>query len=536
MRNDLRDAVVTEVRSRTLESCAAQAQLPGGLPLDVLINDTLFHERKRLETDRDSPTRSSDLAFWDAAKSELSHAGETDLRRLLDEIIGRFANEVLGNFNPTVYGAVTKVAPRALSGLLNAMSPLRMMQSGGLPDIGDTIRIQGRVDALRRAIQQGTVIFTPTHVSNLDSPVVGWALWEMGLPPFTYGAGLNLFTNPMLSYFMRNLGAYRVDRRKTAPLYKDILKEYATVAIEKGVHNLFFPAGTRVRSGHLEEKLKYGLLSSGLRAYINNIRNGKPRPNVYVVPCTLNYHLVLEASTLMEDHLKSVGKARYIITDDEFSKPRQVLRFMRDLINLDSKIVVTIGEPMDVFGNRVDADGQSLDSRGRVVDISQYIRYRGEAMQAPQRDRVYVGQCGAAIADAFKRDNVVMATNLVAFAAFRMYRAKNPEMGLYRLLRTAGDGAGLEMGRLADRVRRIALEVGERSRNGEMRMDEMVASGDPMTIITDALRHFGSYHSHPVLARRGDRVFSEDMNLLLYYANRLDNYGLQAHDAPPKEQ
>ena len=41
------------------------------------------------------------------------------------------------------------------------------------------------------------------------------------------------------------------------------------------------------------------------------------------------------------------------------------------------------------------------------------------------------------------------------------------------------------------------------------------------------LRHFGSYHKHPVLSRRGDRVFSEDMNLLLYYHSRREGYGFE---------
>lgn len=56
-----------------------------------------------------------------------------------------------------------------------------------------------------------TMIYVPTHLSNLDSPVFAYALESAGLPPVTYGAGKNLFTNPVLSFFMRNLGAYRVD-------------------------------------------------------------------------------------------------------------------------------------------------------------------------------------------------------------------------------------------------------------------------------------------------------------------------------------
>ena len=76
-------------------------------------------------------------------------------------------------------------------------------------------------------------------------PRSGFGLMRAGLPPTTYGAGKNLFTNPFISFFMRNLGAYRVDRRLRFELYKDVLKEYSTVLLEHGYHSLFFPGGTR---------------------------------------------------------------------------------------------------------------------------------------------------------------------------------------------------------------------------------------------------------------------------------------------------
>jgi glycerol-3-phosphate O-acyltransferase len=49
---------------------------------------------------------------------------------------------------------------------------------------------------------------------------------------------------------------------------------------------------------------------------------------VYFVPATLNYALVLEAETLIEDHLKGAGQSRYIIEDDESSRARRVYSFM----------------------------------------------------------------------------------------------------------------------------------------------------------------------------------------------------------------
>ena len=128
-----------------------------------------------------------------------------------------------------------------------------------------------------------------------------------------------------MGFFMRNLGAYTVDRRKTDPLYKDVLKEYATLTIENGYDNLFFPGGTRSRAGAVEHRLKLGLLGTGVQAYINNLRRKVSKPNVYIVPATLSFQLVLEAETLIDDFLKEAGKARYIISDDEFEAQKAKL-------------------------------------------------------------------------------------------------------------------------------------------------------------------------------------------------------------------
>ena len=528
MQNELRDAVVTEVQARILAACVRQAELSSGVPLDVVINETLYYELKRLETETNVKRREADSAFWKGIKRRLGHAGNAQQRSLLKQIIERFTCEVLGNFNPRVYDVATRVLPKALPLLLNGLSPKRVLARGGLPDLGDSIRIQGDLEGLQRAQKLGTVVLTPTHVSNLDSPIVGWVLYALGLPAYTYGAGINLFSNRMFSFFMHNLGAYRVDRLKKAPLYKDILKEYATFSLECGQSNLFFPAGTRVRSGRVEQQLKLGLLSSGLRAYINNLKHQRARPNIYVVPCNLNYHLVLEAETLIEDFLKREGKARFIITDDEFSRPRRVAHFMKELLRLEARITLTIGNTLDPFGNRVDPEGRSIDAHGREIDIRRYVSTQsGQVTHSPQRDRVYTTEAGEAIARAFMKNNVVLSTNLLAFTVFQMLKARHPELDLYRLLRSAGDGAGIAMAQLAEQLGRVLKAVRQHGHQGRLRLDELVAKGEPITIISDALKCFSSYHGKPVLRRRGDRVFPDDMKLLLYYHNRLRGYGLE---------
>src|SRR5258707_10995326 len=135
---------------------------------------------------------------------------------------------------------------------------------------------------------------------------------------------------------MARLGAYKVDRRLRFELYKEVLKTFSQVVLERGLHSIFFPGGTRSRSGAIERKLKLGLAGTALSAYIERLRTeGPSAPRYYFVPLTLNMPLVLEAETLIEDHLREEGKSRYIIEDDEFSRLRRVLTLARQLLTLE---------------------------------------------------------------------------------------------------------------------------------------------------------------------------------------------------------
>ena len=149
----------------------------------------------------------------------------------------------------------------------------------------------------------------------------------------------------------------------------------------------------------VEPRLKKGLLGTGLRAYMNNLKAGRRKPKVYVVPCTISYALVLEAKTLIEDHLKEAGKSRYIIVDDEFSRLQRILEFMVELMRLDSRIYITFGQPLDPFGNRVDFQGRSLDGRGRTIDITPGLYSPSEATACTKGDRTCSEASGAMTRD-----------------------------------------------------------------------------------------------------------------------------------------
>jgi glycerol-3-phosphate O-acyltransferase len=351
----------------------------------------------------------------------------------------------------------------------------------------------------------------------MDSVVIGWSLHRAGLPPVTYGAGKNLFSNPFISFFMHNLGAYRVDRRIGNGLYKDVLKTYAQVLLERGYHSLFFPGGTRSRSGSVEKKLKLGLLSTTIGAYEHNVAAGAPQKRVYVVPATINYAIVLEAETLIDDFLAEEGKHRYIIEDDEFSRLGRMVDFARRILAMEGALVIRFGTPFDPFGNRTDEVGESIDPRGRRVDPSSYLlgddgRPRSDA----QRDSEYTRTLGDELCAAYRRLTVLMPTNLVARAVFDRLAAAHGTRDVYKLLR-AGQAAA-PLAAVYEDVARLRRVLVEKPHLGAV-AERYQAMREP-DLVNEALRMFKGYHSRPVIERAGESLRASDLTLLFYYQNR----------------
>jgi len=502
--------------------------------LEQALFDTIYEERSRLETERDRKKAGKQAAFYKRLYREAARAGSDRQREFLKEVIQAFADEVVGHFDPRIYALTTRVMPPALTVMLNTLSPLRLigMLPGGFGTLDDQIVIQGETEALKAMHRLGTTVLVSTHSSNLDSVILGFSLYRLGFPPYTYGAGLNLFSNKTFGFFMHNLGAYKVDRRKKAEVYKHVLKTYAGCTMELDYHNMFFPGGTRSRSGSVERRLKMGLLGMALDAYIHNLLAKKDRPDVFVVPCTINYQLVLEAETLIDDHLKAVGKSRYIIEDDEFSRPRRILDFMSRLFSLNSRIHVVFSKPLDVFGNEVDEQGRSMDLRGRSIDRRKYVYRNGSPAFDRQRNQEYTRELARSIVDAYHRSTVIKPANLVSFSIFNWLQERHSGMDFYRLLRTGGSEDSLPMPEAHERVEHTLKAIRRLENSGSLKLDESLKRKDTIALVSEALAHLKSYHRRPALVRRGDRLFHIDRNLLFYYQNRLAGFGLPVMEKP----
>ncbi len=510
--NSERDDIVSEVVNRI---CTAHES--DRTRLEIALNDAAFHEIRRLEKQRDEEARDR-LGYWRSMIRRIGKMDDSEQRHVLHTIVTDMTRDVSGNFDPRVYRFARRAVPRLIGGV---MEPRRLMAAAPEP-LERVLKVEGDVEHLRRLQSEGSLVFVPTHSSNLDSIVLSQALEISGLPPTIYGAGKNLFTNPIISFFMHNLGAYRVDRRISVSLYKDILKLYSQVMIERGYHSLFFPGGTRSRSGMIERRLKLGLLGSAVEAFTTNQVRRVDRP-VWFVPTTINYALVLEAETLIKDWLMEEGQARYIIEDDEFSRIDRWFTFFRKMVGMRGACIIRFGDPIDPFGNRLGPGGQSLTPTGRAIDPGGYVEQRGKPVVDSVRDAAYTRELGEVLGQRYEQDTVLMSTQVVAHVLFRDLVQSTPGMDLFARLRLRGE-IGLdrealcqELGEARDRL--VALEA-----KGRVRTSEVVKEDAPAELLERALNFWSGYHDSTAATLEGNRVVLGDPALLLYYQNRLVSF------------
>ncbi len=495
--------------------------------LEETLNDCLYHAELR---SLDRPPDEAEARVLHVAREAIRTGDRTQLEAATLSLCEHYATEIGGHFDPRVHAVASSIAPRLLSVLLSATSLTSLLSEGlRVAELQKRLVISGEVDALRQLSEIGTVMCTPTHGSHLDSVVMAYVLQLAGLPPFIYGAGKNLFRNRFMGFFMQNLGAFKVDRLKGEALYKRTLKNYCVATLCEGLPNLFFPGGTRSRSGAMEGELKLGLLGCGLEAYIQNLQRAAPKPAIFIIPATISYHLVLEAETLIEDFLKDEGKSRYIIDDDEFSRPERLMKFVTALLAMDGQIHIRIGRALDPFGNAVDAHGRSLDPHGRVIDPSRYVLDpQGAPVLDAARDRQYTRELGSAIVASLRRNNTILPTHITCFALMQALVERSGERDLYRVLRSRRFEEGFPVSQITARVAELVTALADLSAAGQLHLPE----GEVPTahqVVSQAERALSLYHMPAAVERVGDVLFVRDAALVYFYHNRLTGYGLDRH-------
>jgi len=500
------------------------------------IETTMYRERMRIKGVPWKVDPPDQKEFWNNIKKQLvdsaAEKSQQKEQEIMRSIISRFTNEIAGNFNRTRYRLARSLVTNGFRRLLNA-SKLKTITGAitGKHTLLDKIQITGELEQLRALASKGTIVMVPTHFSNIDSVLVAWVIYELGLPPFIYGAGLNLFNIGIFAYFMNSVGAYKVDRRKKNAVYLETLKTYSTLSIQKGCHSLFFPGGTRSRSGKIENALKMGLLGTAIEAQrktYQDLENGiiEEAQKVYIVPVTLNYNFVLEAPILIRGYLESKGQERFYYDLDEYSNSYKIFTFLLKFFTKDAQISVSVGRALNLVGNPVDEHGDCYDKHGNIIDSKEYFMSEGKVTENPQREQEYTRMLSKVIVKEFHIINRVMASHLVAFVGFRLFRKQFPKLDLYNFFRLEEDLVIPYEEYLAN-FQIVKSEVLLLHSKGKVGISDEIKLPDS-EVIDIGITNVGLYQVvRPITMNKEGNIISSDLTSLFYYHNRMDGYDLE---------
>ena len=502
--------------------------------LTDLLAETIYLEKIRIKEEPWKVDPPNERQFWSRIKKRLlkysvdkdESISAQNNTYLLKQIIHRYALEIVGTFKINTFLFARKFLTWFFNQLLQA-SFWKIRLTGGKKRLVQKLLVKGDIDHVRSLAQKGTLIIVPTHFSNLDSILIGYVLDAVtGLPAFSYGAGLNLYNTGYTAYFMNRLGAYRVDRRKKNKIYLETLKSMSSLSIQRGTNSIFFPGGTRSRSGAIENKLKMGLLGTVVeaqRAMIQRNENTK----IYIVPLILSYHFVLDGQSLIDQYLKQQGKSRYFKEGKDYSGITGIIRFIWKILSEGNEITLSFGKAMDVIGNPVDLEGNSKDKYGNTINMADYFVSEGVVNFDVQRETEYTGLLAENIIKRFHSDNIVLSSHLLAFAAFEILCNENPKLDLFGILRLPTDDYIFDYNVLSATVNQLQKTLIIYAEKEKLILSPEIKSSID-ELIADGIKHLGTFHiKKPLKKNKSGEVISENFYLLYFYHNRLTGYGLE---------
>ena len=527
-----RDGLIDTVDDQTLDHILEKH----GDRIGDLISRMSYLELIRLKETPWKVDPPNEEQFWKRVRSEVTanEKNKPDVKQqnnieLLRRIIHRYTTEIAGNFKESTFLFARKFLTIFFKRLLNAAAgkKFRRLWSTRL-ELYERIKIHGDVDHVRNMFSHGTVVILPTHLSNLDSIMIGYALDAVvGLPAFSYGAGLNLYESELFAFYMTRLGAYRVDRRKKNPVYLDSLKIMSQVMLERGTNSLFFPGGTRSRSGAIERELKYGLLNSLLSAQRSIYQNGGNQ-KIIVVPLIIGYHCTLEAQALINSHLKSTGEEKYVGSGKKILSMRSILTFAWKFFSQSSEIHLSFGEPIDVLGYTLDSQARSVDERGQQVDIREFFSLHGKIEANRQRESVYTRKLAEKVVENYERYYVVLTSHLAAFTAFQLMRKIHPSMDLYAMLRLPVDMLSLPYPLFKETYNQFLMILKQMEKQGNIRIQQELHTLPLDEAIRHGIKHLGTFHAVlPLKFGNKDNVVPKNPLLVYYYHSRLSGFGVE---------
>ena len=473
---------------------------------DEIIN-TVYKEKLRISNISWKADPADDKKFWYSLKEKIvAFENDRNNKRIKDEIlpiiIDRYTKEITGNFRRSHHGFARRLITSFLARLLNTA---RLRNPFGGLNLDSTIQIVGKHKRLRKLSKKGTIVMVPTHFSHLDSALIGWIISHLGLPAFMYGAGLVLYNLKIFAYFFNSLGAYKVDRRKKHILYLETLKTYTERAIVNGCHNLFYPGGTRSRSGSIEKNLKLGLLGSTLEA---QKELNKVNKKIYIVPVTFNYQFVLEGPALINQHLSK----NKLNKDLGYSNTFKIFTFLIKYFTHSNRMAVSFGNPLDIYGNILDNEGNPINNNGLSIEKNNKTEILNTLSEK--------------IINELMAGTVVFSSLILSFISFEIIRKKFKKMEIQNIIDLPEDELTINTIFFKTKYKVVLEYIKKISEKKKLKIsDELLLSIDDQIKI--GCKNLGLYHAIRPLEFKKDKIIIKNIKMLFYYRNRLDGFGIE---------
>ena len=477
------------------------------------IKNTLYREKLRISRIQWKADPADDKIFWSNIEKEIENINYDENisileQKLLSKIIDRYTKEITGNFKRTHYRLTRRLIVTFFARLLNTA---RLRNPFGNLDLDSKIEIIGEKKKLRKLSKIGTIVMVPTHFTHLDSALIGWTISHLGLPAFMYGAGLVLYNMNLFSYFLNSLGAYKVDRRKKHLLYLETLKTYTKQAIINNCHNLFYPGGTRSRSGSIEEKLKLGLLGSSLDAQKELDNKNK---KIFIVPVTFNYQFILEAPALINQYISNKNQDKFYLENLGYSHSFKIMTFLIKFFSKSNRISVSFGKPMDVFGNSVNKKG-SISKNNKIIFTNDYSK-KAEILNTLSNKIVQEHKSGTQI----------FSSMLIAFLSFEIIINKYKKLELYNILKLPNKDLEIEVIYFKKFYNKAIEIIRKLESNNKIKLsDEISYPIDEQIKI--GCKNLGLYHPIKPVQLKNNIIKIKNIKMLYYYHNRLVGFNLE---------
>ncbi len=167
-----REKLLSEVERRVVARRIAEAKAGGDASLEYVLNDVAYSEIKRLEKSKNGAADR-----WRDLSRRLLTMSEEEKQAELRGLVRYYGNDIVGNFDSRVYKFATGVGPSRLGILFNPLGSLRDGMAA-LRHLDSRIHSDGETEIARACAERGTIVVTPTHSSNMDSPAIGFGLMQ----------------------------------------------------------------------------------------------------------------------------------------------------------------------------------------------------------------------------------------------------------------------------------------------------------------------------------------------------------------------